>query len=76
MSISSLEEKIVTEIQRLDENNQRRVLAYIHSLSPRPVGISGKVFLERTRDIYIAEEDLEMMEAIIEAEFEQVDGDE
>ncbi|MDX1995485.1 MAG: hypothetical protein SF029_24085 [bacterium] len=76
MTLPSLEEKIAYEIQRLDEKNQRRVLAYVQSLSARPKGVSGSVFLERTRDIYIATEDLEAIQALIEAEFEQITEDE
>jgi hypothetical protein len=72
MAATTIEQEIIEAIQKLDSENQRRVLEYARSLR-RPKGISGKEFLERTKDIHISPEDLDLMQKAIEEEFERVD---
>jgi hypothetical protein len=65
-------DEIVEQIKQLNEDNQRKVLEYARSLS-RPKGISGKAFLEHTRDIRISSDDLKLMTDAIEEAFEVIE---
>ena len=65
-------QRIADEIDDLSEEELRRVLEFTQSLH-RPKGVSGKEFLERTKDIRISSADLELMRQAIEEEFEKVD---
>ncbi len=70
--IRTVAQRIAVEMEDLSEEELRRVLEFTRSLH-RPKGISGKEFLERTRDIRISSTDLELMRQAIEDEFEKVD---
>ena len=72
---TTIKQIIVDEIQTLSAEEQRRVLEFMHSLR-RPKGITGKEFIERTKDIRISSTDLELMRQAIEEEFEKVDPNE
>jgi hypothetical protein len=72
---ATLKQVITEQIQDLTEEEQRRVLEFVRSLH-RPKGVSGKEFLERTKDIRISPDDLELMRQAIEEEFEKVDPNE
>ena len=65
MSDISLEQEIIEAVHRMTDEQQRELLQHAHRLV-RPKGISGKEFLERTRDIHIDPEDLKLMEEAIE----------
>jgi hypothetical protein len=71
MSDKTLEQEIMEAVQRLDTTRKRQVLDYARDLTARPKGISGKEFLERTRDIHIDPADLKLMEEAIEEAFEE-----
>ena len=75
MASVSLKEQIMSQLDRLTAEQQKLVLSYTKALT-RPRGISGKEFIERTRDIHIDPEDLRQMEQAIEEEFERIDLDE
>ncbi|MCC6803037.1 MAG: hypothetical protein IT319_09145 [Anaerolineae bacterium] len=68
------EQEILDQIRALDAEGRRQVLEFARSLS-HPKGISGKEFLERTRNSRANLADLELMEQAIEEEFERVDPD-
>ncbi len=75
MADVSYEQEIVEAVQRLDTEHQRRVLEFVKSLKS-PKGISGKEFLERTRDIQIDPADLEIIARAIEEDCERIEPDE
>jgi hypothetical protein len=64
------EQEIIEQIRLLDVEERRRVLEFARSLR-YPKGISGKEFLERTKDIRF---DDDMIKAIEEG-FETIDDD-
>ncbi|MAS36478.1 MAG: hypothetical protein CL610_20915 [Anaerolineaceae bacterium] len=71
-STMTLEQELLEQVRKLDRDQQRRVMAYARALHTRPKGLSGSVFLERTKDIHIDVGDLERMEQAIEETFEGV----
>jgi hypothetical protein len=54
----------------MNAEQQRQVLEFTRSLK-RPQGVSGKEFLERTKDIHIDPVDLKLMQEAIEEAFER-----
>ena len=75
MSDITLEQEIVEGVHRMPLEMQRKLLEYARSLKPVQ-GISGKTFIERTRDISIPLSELEAMKQAIEEDSERVDEDE
>lgn len=70
MAAISYEREILEQIRDMSEEQQKEVLAFARGLK-RPKGVSGKEFIERTKDIHIAPEDLALMQAAIEEAFER-----
>jgi DNA-binding transcriptional ArsR family regulator len=68
MTVTTIEQEIIEAFRTLGDENRRRFLEYLRSLA-RPQGISGKEFLQRTKDIRISPEDLQA----IDEEFGKVD---
>jgi len=71
----SVEQQIVDEVRKLNKEQQRRVLDFMHALI-RPPTISGREFLERTRNIRIDPSDLEIMSQAADEDCEQINEDE
>ena len=72
--MAAIEQELIEQIHRLDEEQQKRVLDFVRELS-RPKGELGKDFLERTSNIHIPKEDLEEMLRYIEEDEERIDWD-
>lgn len=71
MAATTYEQQILEQIREMNEEQQREVLAFARSMK-RPKGISGKEFIERTKDIRIDPEDLKLMQDAIEEWCERV----
>lgn len=67
---TTYEQQIIEQIRDMSDEQQRQVLEFTRTLK-RPKGISGKEFLERTKDIHIDSEDLKRMQEAIEEAFER-----
>jgi hypothetical protein len=76
MTALSLEQQILEQFRNLDSDQQQQVLDFIHHLKRHPPGEPGWLFLERTRDIYIPDEDLEAIKRAIEEDCEGIDWNE
>jgi hypothetical protein len=74
MAELSLKEQIVSRLDRLSVEQQKAVLDFTQTLT-RPEGVSGKVLLDRLKEIQIDPQDLEEMKQAIEEEFERIDLD-
>lgn len=72
--MATLEQELIEQIRRLDEDQQKRVLDFVRELG-YPRGELVKDFLERTNNIYIPKEDLEEMLRYIEEDEERIDWD-
>lgn len=72
MTVTTIEQEIIEAFRGLSEENKRRFVEYLRSLE-RPKGITGREFLERTKDIRMSPEELEAMERAIDEEFGKVD---
>ena len=64
MTVISYEQAILEQVRQLNEEQQRQVLAFTRTLN-RPKGVSGKEFLEGTKNIHIEPDDLVLMQAAI-----------
>jgi hypothetical protein len=71
----SYKQEILEQLDRLDTEQQRQVLAFMRSLST-PQGIPGWLFIERTKNLRIDLADLEIMKQAIEEDCERIDPDE
>jgi len=85
MSEITIEQEILAAVQKLDRDMQQHILEIVRGLvQPKSVvqGEPGWLFIERTRDIHIEPEDLQLMEQAIEEDraryksFPEVDFDE
>jgi len=72
--MATIEQELIEQIHRLDEEQQKRVLDFVHELK-RPTGEPGKDFLKRTSNIHIPKEDLQEMLRYIEEDEERIDWD-
>jgi hypothetical protein len=72
---SSIREEILSEVDRLNSEQQRRVLEFARSLaSLKPAGVPGKELLSFAGTIEL--DDLLVMSKVIEDDCEQVRADE
>ncbi len=74
MSNRVLEQELIEQVRRLDEEQQRRVLEFAQRLKRRK-GTPGRLFLELTRDIKFHPDDLDVIERAIEEDCERIDLD-
>jgi hypothetical protein len=65
MGTFSAKELIIEQLDHLTSEQQQQVLDFTRSVA-RPRGEPGKLLLERTQDIHIDPEDLEIMRQVIE----------
>ena len=72
MSDMTLEQEIIEAVHKLTNEQKRELLEHAHRLT-QPKGISGKEFMERTKDIHIAPQDLKAMQQAIEEWCERID---
>ncbi len=72
--MSMIEQQILDRLRWLTEEQKRQVLDYVRRLAPdRPQGTPGSVLRQFIGTI--PEDDLDRMEAAIEADLEQIDPD-
>ncbi len=74
MTLTKIEQEIVSYVHDMAPAQQDEVLTFVRSLAMRPVGVRGHELLEFAGAI--APEDLAALQEAIEAECEQVDLDE
>ncbi len=67
--------EIMEVVHNMSPEMKRKTLEYVRSVKPIQ-GISGKTFIERTRDINIPPDELELMKQAIEEDCERIDTDE
>jgi hypothetical protein len=68
-----IEQLLRTELGRLTEPQQERVLNFARSLSAQPAGITGEEFLKHAG--VLPPEDAAEIRAIIDREFGEIDPD-
>lgn len=73
--MEALRDELVALIDRLDTNQQQRVMDYVRTLT-HPIGTPFAELQQIARQIAFPADDLAEMETIIEREFEQIRGDE
>jgi hypothetical protein len=71
MSIASLPQQILREVQSLNDDQQHQVWQYVQSLRQKPAPKPGAALLDLAGTI--SKEDLRLMEQAIEEGCEQVD---
>jgi hypothetical protein len=72
--MAAIEQELFEQIRKLDTDQKKQVLDFVRGLN-RPKGEMGKDFLERTRDIEISKEDLQIMKQVAEEDEERIDWD-
>ena len=77
MATPSIKEQLLSEIDKLSPEQQKKVLEFTYKLrsSSLPPGIPGEVLLERAREINFDPEDLAEIAAAIEEGCERIDWD-
>lgn len=70
--MAAIEQEIIERIRKLNPAQQQKVLAFVHELE-KPKGELGRDFIERTKDIVISPEDLEIMRRVAEEDEERID---
>ena len=68
MSEATLDQEIMSEVQKLDTEMQLHILEIVRGLARQkglPQGEPGWLFVERTRHIHIEPDDLQLMENAI-----------
>lgn len=73
--METVKEQILDLLDQLSEDAQIAVLDYARE-KVRPVGETGKQFLERTAHVSIEASELELMKQAIEEAFESIESDE
>jgi hypothetical protein len=72
MSATTLEQEIISLVQRMDDVQRQQVLDYMHALT-RPKGEPGWQVMQHAREIGFSTEDLREMENAIEEWCERID---
>lgn len=72
--MAAMEQELLEQFKKLDTARQQQVLDFVHRLA-QPQGEPGRAFIERTKDIVISPEDLEIMRRVAEEDEERIDWD-
>ena len=77
MNTTSVKEQIVSQLDKLSEEQQQQVLEFTHRLQRTlPPGMPGEVLIARAREINFDPQDLAEMAQAIEEDCERIDWDE
>lgn len=72
--MAAIEQELLEQFKKLDTEQKKQVLDFVHRLT-QPKRELVKDFLERTRDIHISPEDLQIMKQVAEEDEERIDWD-
>jgi hypothetical protein len=72
--VSTVEQRLIEQIRRMDPEQQQALLDYAHTLS-QPRGLSGAEMIRLAQEVNFPPEDLKEMAEAIEEGCEEIDWD-